>query len=70
LSVVVSLVSVKMLLVHMLDQIDTLVSLGVVGTMLAVSVGAPLWRPERLVGFARPSRPATSAPGESGDHRS
>ncbi len=57
LGVILSFVGVKMLLAHTAYKIDTLVSLGVVVLILAVSVIASLVRPKRPVQFAGASGP-------------
>ena len=54
LGAVLAFVGVKMLLAHTAYKIDTLVSLGVVAGILAVSVVASLLRPSRPVVFAGP----------------
>ena len=54
LGAVLAFVGVKMLLAHTAYKIDTLVSLGVVAGILAVSVVASLLRPARPVVFAGP----------------
>ena len=54
LGVVLTFVGVKMLLAHSPYKIDTLVSLGVIVTVLAVSVVASLLRPKRGVAPATP----------------
>ncbi len=55
LGVVLAFVGVKMLLAHTPYKIDTLVSLGVVVIILAVSVVASLLRPKRPLHFAGPT---------------
>lgn len=57
LGVVLAFVGVKMLLAHTPYKIDTLVSLGVVVIILAVSVVASLLRPKRPLHFAGPTGP-------------
>lgn len=57
LGVVLAFVGVKMLLAHTAYKIDTLVSLGIVVLILAISVAASLLRPKRPVHFAGPSGP-------------
>jgi tellurite resistance protein TerC len=57
LGVILSFVGVKMLLAHTDYKIDTLLSLGVVVGILAISVIASLLRPKRPVHFAGPSGP-------------
>jgi tellurite resistance protein TerC len=58
LGVILSFVGVKMMLAHTAYKIDTLLSLGVVILILAVSVVASLLRPKRPVHFTEPGRPA------------
>lgn len=57
LGVILAFVGVKMLLAHTADKIDTLVSLGMVGLILAISVAASLLRPKRPVRCTGPSGP-------------
>jgi tellurite resistance protein TerC len=62
LGVVLAFVGVKMLLAHTAYKLDTLVSLGVVAGILAISIVASLLRPARPVKFST-STAATSAEG-------
>jgi tellurite resistance protein TerC len=55
LGVVLTFVGVKMLLAHSPYKIDTLISLGVIVTVLAVSVVASLLRPRRSGASASPA---------------
>lgn len=66
LGVILSFVGVKMLLAHTPYKIDTLVSLGVIAGVLAISVTASLLLPRRSLPFAesRPSRDEED-PGET-----
>jgi len=57
LGVVLSFVGVKMLLAHTAYKIDTLVSLGVVVAVLAMSILASLLRPKKPVHFTGPTGP-------------
>ena len=57
LGVVLAFVGVKMLLAHSPYKIDTMVSLGVVVGILAVSVVASLLRPRRITSFEGPAGP-------------
>jgi len=67
LGVVLSFVGVKMLLAHSPYKIDTLVSLGVIVGILAVSVVASLLRPRRIEPFEGPAGPdAPSGEGAPG----
>ncbi len=67
LGVVLSFVGVKMLLAHSPYKIDTMVSLGVVVGILAVSVVASLLRPRRIEPFEGPAGPeALSGEGAPG----
>jgi tellurite resistance protein TerC len=63
LGVVLSFVGVKMLLAHTAYKLDTLVSLGVVVTILAISIVVSLLRPRKLGEFDGPAGPkALSTP--------
>lgn len=55
LGLVLSFVGVKMLLAHTAYKIDTLVSLGVVAAILAISIVASVLRPAKKLRFAEPS---------------
>jgi len=57
LGVVLSFVGVKMLLAHTAYKLDTLVSLGVVVLILAISIVVSLLRPRKLGEFAGPAGP-------------
>jgi len=59
LGVVLAFVGVKMLLAHSPYKLDTLLSLGVVVGILAVSVAASLLRPERTRPFEGPGGPGS-----------
>lgn len=61
LGAVLTFVGVKMMLAHTAYKIDTLISLGVVAAILAISVIASLVRPQRPTppGMPRPSEPAS-----------
>ena len=59
LGVVLAFVGVKMLLAHTAWKIDTLVSLGVVVGILAMSVVASLLRPKTTGSFEGPGGPAS-----------
>lgn len=59
LGVVLTFVGVKMILAHTAWKIDTLVSLGVIVAILAVSVVASLLRPRKAVALATPAKALT-----------
>ena len=62
LGVVLSFVGVKMLLAHTAYKLDTLVSLGVVVLILAISIVASLLRPRKLGQFDGPAGPKALSP--------
>ena len=69
LGVVLAFVGVKMLLAHTPYKIDTLISLGVVAGILALSIVASLLRPARPLVFAHTEAAARSASGAHGQNR-
>lgn len=59
LGVVLAFAGVKMLLAHSPYKVDTLLSLGVVVGILAISVVASLLRPKTMGSFEGPGGPAS-----------